>query len=113
MLSLAVEVEKAVRYFPRYHKYTLGSELRGFCHEGLGLIAEANSTVNRGGILMHLRSVMERLKIHLFLAKELQAFNRARTFYRIMEMTVAVSRQNEGWLRSAAKRSQSRKKGGP
>ena len=40
MLSLAVEVEKAVRNFPRYHKYTLGSELRGFCHDGLGLIAE-------------------------------------------------------------------------
>ena len=48
MLSLAVEVEKAVRYFPRYHKYTLGSGLRGFCHEGLGLIAEANSMVSRG-----------------------------------------------------------------
>ncbi len=45
MLSLAVEVEKAVRYFPRYHKYTLGSELRGFCHEGLGLIAEESAGV--------------------------------------------------------------------
>ncbi len=57
MLSLAVEVEKAVRYFPRYHKYTLGSELRGFCHEALGLIAEASAgaameiIARRGGLL--------------------------------------------------------------
>jgi hypothetical protein len=45
---------------------------------------------------------LERLKIHLLLAKEVQAFNRVRTFYRITELTVAVSRQNEGWLKSMA-----------
>ena len=42
MLELTVHIEKAICLFPRYHRYTLGSELRRFCHHALGLIAEAN-----------------------------------------------------------------------
>ena len=62
MLDLTVHIEKAVRQFPRYHKYTLGSELRGFCHHGLGVIAEANSTRDRSALLLELRNTLERLK---------------------------------------------------
>lgn len=100
MLDLTVHIEQTVRYFPRYHKYTLGSELRGFCHHGLGLIAEANSIRDRSRLLLELRNTLERLKIHLVLAKEVQAFNKPRSFYRATEMAVGVSRQNEGWLKS-------------
>ena len=100
LFDLSVQVEKAVRHFPRYYKYTLGSEMRGLCHEALGLVAEANSTRDRLTLLLRLRFVLERLKIHFMLAKEVQAFQRARTFYRITEMAVDASRQNEGWLRS-------------
>ena len=89
MLELTVHIEKTVRRFPRYHKYTLGSE-----------IAEANSTRERRALLMELRNTLERLKIHLVLAKEVQAFHKARAFYQVSEMVVAVSRQNEGWLKS-------------
>ena len=100
MLELAVHIEKTVRHFPRYHKYTLGSELRGFCHHGLGLIAEANSTRDRRELLIELRNTLERMKIHLVLAKEVQAFNKPRAFYQATEMVIAVSRQNEGWIKS-------------
>jgi hypothetical protein len=55
---------------------------------------------SRRSFLLQLRLVLERLKIHLMLAKEVQAFNRARSFYRITELTFDVSRQNEGWLKS-------------
>ncbi len=99
-MELTAEVENAVKHFPRYHKYTLGSELRTFCHQVLGLVAEANSTADRKAVLLRLRLVLERIKIHLVLAKEVQAFGRARTFYRITELAVDISRQNEGWLRS-------------
>ncbi len=43
-MDLAIEVERAVQHFPRSHKYALGAELRALCHQGLGLIAEANSS---------------------------------------------------------------------
>ncbi len=38
MMDVTVFVENAVKYFSRYHKYTLGSELKTMCHDALGLI---------------------------------------------------------------------------
>lgn len=35
-MRLAVEMEVAVRGFPRYHKYTLGTELRNWSHDLFG-----------------------------------------------------------------------------
>ena len=63
MFDLTVYLEKAVRHFPRYHKYTLGSELRSMCHDGLGLIAEANSLapMERRAVLLRLRLVLEHI----------------------------------------------------
>ncbi|MEA1967562.1 MAG: reverse transcriptase domain-containing protein [Thermodesulfobacteriota bacterium] len=80
MLNLSVFVENIVRYFSRYHKYTLGSELRIMCHKALSLIVEANSTRDRVEILLRLRLLLERIKIHLILAREVKAFNQKRSF---------------------------------
>ena len=43
LFDLSVQVEKAVRHFLRYYKYTLGSKMRGLCYEALGLVAEASA----------------------------------------------------------------------
>lgn len=48
MMEVTVLVENTVKFFSRYHKYTLGSELRTMCHDALGLVMEANSLVTRG-----------------------------------------------------------------
>ena len=104
MMELAVYMEQVVRHFPRYHKYTLGSELRSMCHEALALIMEANSARDKLPVLLRLRVRLERIKIHLMLAKEVNAFNRARSFYHASEMAVSVSKQNEGWIRSCGAR---------
>jgi hypothetical protein len=48
MMELTIFIENTVRNFTRYHKYTLGSELRVMFHEGLVLIGEANTGVNWG-----------------------------------------------------------------
>ncbi len=100
MMELAIFIENAVRHFSRYHKYTLGSELRTMCHDGLALIGEANATKNRSALLLQLRRLLERIKIHLMLAKEVRAFNKSKTFFSATDLVVDVSRQNEGWLRS-------------
>jgi|CXWL01.1.fsa_nt_gi hypothetical protein len=42
-MDLAVYLEQVVRTFSRYHKYTLGSELRQQSHELVTLIIRANS----------------------------------------------------------------------
>lgn len=38
LMDLTVFMEQTVSHFSRYHKYTLGSELRMMCHEALGLV---------------------------------------------------------------------------
>ena len=40
--ELMVHVEKCVRHFERYYKYTTGSELRSMCSEILALTAKFN-----------------------------------------------------------------------
>ena len=70
MFELSVLMEHTVQYFSRYHKYTLGSELRTMCHDALGLIVEANSVRERLPVLLALRTFFERIKTHLVLARE-------------------------------------------
>jgi len=103
MMDLAVFVENTVKFFSRYHKYTLGSELRTMCHEALALIMEANSLRDKGSALMRLRVLLERIKIHLVIARETKAFHKPNTFLQLAEKVVNVSRQNEGWLKSTGR----------
>ncbi len=117
MMELTVFVENTVLHFSRYHKYTLGSELRGMCHQGLGLVVDANSTEackdisdrhpielprGREAMLHALRGLLERIKIHLVIAKEVGAFNNKNSFVQASEMVVDLCRQNEGWIKSTA-----------
>ena len=46
-MDLTIYFEKIVRNFTRYHKYTLGSELREKSREIVGLILKANSTCRK------------------------------------------------------------------
>ncbi len=46
-MDLTIYFEKIIRNFTRYHKYTLGSELREKSREIVGLIIKANSTVEK------------------------------------------------------------------
>ena len=46
-MDLTIYFEKIVRNFTRYHKYTLGSELRKKSREIVGLIIKANSAVEK------------------------------------------------------------------
>ena len=100
MMELTIFIENNVRNFSRYHKYTLGSELRIMCHEGLSLVSEANTLQDRADRLLQLRRLLEKIKIHLMLAREVQAFNKKKSFFTATDLVVDVSRQNEGWLRS-------------
>jgi len=102
MMDLGVFMEQIVQHFSRYHKYTLGSELRTMCHEALALIVEANSTRERQPVLLRLRILFERIKIHLMLAREVKAFHNTNSFGQAVELIVDLCRQNEGWIRSVS-----------
>lgn len=60
-MDLTIYFEKVVRNFSRYHKYTLGSELRDRSREVVGLVIKANSTVEKLPALLELRQKLEAL----------------------------------------------------
>ena len=102
-MDVAVHFEKIVAGFTRYHKYTLGSELRNQSREVVAQIVKANAARDKPPELLVLRERLEELLILMRLAKEVRAFKSFQSFQFAVERVVSVSRQNEGWLRSMQK----------
>jgi len=101
---LAVEMERAVRNFPRYHKYALGSDLRRqamLVCRGVTRAFHAETRQERLRTLDSLVLAVEDLKLLIQLAKELQAFAGFAEFARIAELAVLVGKQSGGWRKSA------------
>ncbi len=99
--DLTLYFEKIVRNFSRYHKYTVGSELREISREALQLIRRANNTSNKVPILEKLRERLEDLKLTIRLCKDLKAFHNFNSFEYCINDVVNLCKQNEGWLKSA------------
>ena len=99
-MDLAIYVETIVRGFPRYHKYTIGSEMRALSHKILVLVVRANSEQEKRGSLTGVREALEELKIMTRISHELKVFANFNSFECLVKMLVEVSGQNEGWPRS-------------
>jgi hypothetical protein len=96
--DLNVYLEKTVRYFSRYHKYTLGTELRNRAREIVKLIVRANNSCDKLPILFTLREELEQLKLTVRLCKEVKAFHNFNSFQVTINHVITVSKQNEGWI---------------
>jgi len=99
-MDLTVYLEQVVRNFSRYHKYTLGSDLRQQSRELVTVIIRANSRREKLPVLYELRERLEALLVLLRIGKEVRAFQHVATYGRAAELVVALSRQNEGWIKS-------------
>ena len=62
-MEVAVYMEKVVAGFSRYHKYTLGTDLRNKSREIVSLIVKANSLQNKLAIIHDLRGQLEVIMI--------------------------------------------------
>jgi len=98
-LDLTVWTEQAVRSFPRYHKYTVGAELREKTREVTVLIARANARRERKGTLLEVREKLEELKILIRICKELKVFKSFNSYEYAVRKVVEIAKQNEGWLK--------------
>jgi len=106
--DLAVHIEKIVRHFSRYHKYSLGTELRESSRRILERIIEANNSHNREPILLKLREDLEKLKVLARLCHESGGFASTRAYLYVSEQVVNLAKQNEGWLRQTVDGSRNR-----
>jgi hypothetical protein len=67
-------VETIVKGFDRYHKYTIGEDMRKFTKDMLFIINRVGLTHDKARALRRLRDRCEDMKMLLLIAKELQAF---------------------------------------
>jgi hypothetical protein len=102
-MDLTVYLEQVVRNFSRYHKYTLGSDLRQQSRELVLTIIRANSRQEKVPVLHELRERLESLLVLLRIGQEVRAFQSGVAYGRAAELAVALSRQNEGWIKSQSK----------
>ncbi|TSA28623.1 four helix bundle protein [bacterium] len=72
--DLVIYFEKIVCNFSRYHKYTVGTELRNLSRKILILIARANIKQERKNTLSEVLEKLEELKILIRICKEIKAF---------------------------------------
>ncbi len=102
-LELVVFLEKAVRHFSRYHKYSIGERLRQTSWDVVVLVVQANNTpvARRRERLVALRDKIEEVNVALAVAKELMAFSGPKPWQQAARMAVDLGRQSEGWLKSA------------
>lgn len=99
--DLTVHIEKIVRNFSRYNKYTLGSELRNSMREILDNIVEANNSADRADILREIRKKIEKIKVLCRLCNDSGAFGGGtKSYLHLAERLTGIARQNEGWLKS-------------
>jgi len=108
-------IEKTVKQFPRYHKYTLGTELRNNALQICNLINRAwqqkqyamGAGMHRNGqqceLLLQLKILIDEVKIQLHLAKKLQAIKHFTTFEWLAKQAVQLGKQNGGWYKARCK----------
>ena len=99
-MRLAVEMEVAVRGFPHYHKYTLGTELRQAAHLICQEVAHAALGVPlRQQTLQRMMGAHRGAQNQRATGQELRAFANFAQFQRVVELAVSVGRQSGGWLK--------------
>lgn len=94
--------ETSVRGFAHYHKYTVGSQLRGqalaLCR--LVLRAQAADPAGRRDVVVELHLAAEEYKVLLQLGKEIQAFKSWSQFEEGVQLALSIARQAAGWRRA-------------
>ena len=98
---LLLEVEQAVRAFPRFHKYELGSDLRKLAMKIATLAHRAwRETAMRETLLSHLARAIDGIKLSLQLGSRLRAFSSFGQFEALSRTAVELGRQVGGWQRT-------------
>jgi hypothetical protein len=108
-LDMTVHFERLVAGFSRYHKYTLGTELREASRGVLMQVLRANNAkdkTERSAELLVLRDRIEALLLAMRVAKEVKAFKSFAGYLHAVEQVGSVARQNEGWFKQTQAKAQ-------
>lgn len=98
-LDMVVYFEKIVVGFSRYHKYTLGSELRMMAKQVVIKIIRANNAIDKKSFLADLLELLEEIKVTIHIAKEVKVFHSFNSFEVCVRHLDNVTRQCSGWFK--------------
>lgn len=101
--DLCLYFEQVVRNFSRYHKYSLGGDLRDGARCVLKLVVRANGRPDKTPILLEVREHLEELKVLLRLGQDVKAFANFHSFEHAITLVTEIAKQNEGWLKSQSR----------
>jgi hypothetical protein len=99
-MDLVVYIEVIVKNFDKYHRYTMGEELRNRARDILFGIQKANMNREKHQELIALRDKCEEFKMIVAVAQEIKAFNSFKQFENSSKLSYAVCRQAQAWLNS-------------
>lgn len=104
---LLVDIEQVVRGFVRYHKYTIGTDLRA---QAMTVVRLCHRTwrdrANQLQWVSDLVWAIDELKLTLQLCSQLHAFKSFKQFESIIRATEDVGRCAGGWKRDLNRKSQ-------
>ncbi|MBI4993966.1 four helix bundle protein [Candidatus Wolfebacteria bacterium] len=101
--DLCFEIEQQINNFSRDYKYTIGTEIRQISHEIPALIMVANNHYDKKKYLEELWIKLEKLKLLIRLAFDLKCLKSLKHYELLSGILTEISRQNEGWLKSASR----------
>jgi hypothetical protein len=101
--DLCLYFEQVVRNFSRYHKYSLGQDLRDGARRVLKLIVRANARREKESVLLQIREEVEELKVLLRLCHDAKAFPNFNSFEHGIRLVTDIAKQT---LRQALRTTQ-------
>lgn len=104
---LLIDIEQAVREFVRYHKYTLGSDLRAQAMKVVRMCHRAwRDRQRQAQWVSELIWAIDELKLSLQLGSQLRAFKSFKQFEALIRTAEDVGRSAGGWKRHLHLKSQ-------
>ena len=104
--ALVVEIENIVKQFPKYHKYTLGSEMRKTAYDLLIAITYSINNINaRKQSVKKAHNLSEVLKIKIHLAKNITNIS-FKLFEILVNLVMVVSKQCKAWQKQLQRQRQ-------
>jgi len=100
--QLVIETEIAVKQFSRYHKYTLGSEMRVTAynileHISLAINQPKSLSSDKKELIIKAHRDTEKFKIKIQIARSLNIFPNFKRFEILAKTVISVSKQCFAW----------------
>jgi histidyl-tRNA synthetase len=102
-LNFCVYIETIVKSFDKYHKYTIGEDLRVSSKDILFLIHKANRLIQKEDTLNILLEKCEQNKMLIQLAKELKVFKSFKQFEHTSKLCINICKQSQAWYNYTSK----------